>query len=314
MPLVSYYGGKQRIASKIATIIKTIPHTVYSEPFVGGGAVLYKLFDKGRPNITNNGYYREAINDKNELITNLYRVARDSPDELQRRLELTLYSQAEHKKAVEICKNGCEDTIELAWAVYVNLNQSFANKLNRGWGTGVKSDNHSASWSNRIKSLPQNLSRLKEVAIGCEDAIRFIDRWDSPQTLHYCDPPYPNTNQGHYSGYSIDDFKTLVDKLSNCQGSFVLSNYSQDFIAPSDWQKIEIETRCSASGKGKTRSEGLDRNDKFANQNQGDRKRTEVLWFCDRSENIRHDLIDIAKKNTTLDWNTLDFTTPHSVK
>lgn len=46
--MISYYGGKQRLASKIIQYIP--PHTVYVEPFCGGCAVMFK---KGLPEIKN---------------------------------------------------------------------------------------------------------------------------------------------------------------------------------------------------------------------------------------------------------------------
>ena len=64
---ISYYGGKARIASQIVPHIMAIPHTVYVEPFFGGGAVLYA---KGKIDRGNSDYYREAVNDLNkQLIT-----------------------------------------------------------------------------------------------------------------------------------------------------------------------------------------------------------------------------------------------------
>ena len=58
---ISYYGGKQRLAS---TIIKLIPdHNLYCEPFCGGAAV---FFQKEKSNV-------EVINDTNKLLINFYR-------------------------------------------------------------------------------------------------------------------------------------------------------------------------------------------------------------------------------------------------
>lgn len=56
-PPFSYYGGKQRIASKIVPLLP--PHTVYVEPFAGGAAV---FFEKGRPETGNKSAYREVLN------------------------------------------------------------------------------------------------------------------------------------------------------------------------------------------------------------------------------------------------------------
>jgi DNA adenine methylase len=270
-PLISYYGGKQRITSKILPHFPK--HTVYVEPFAGGAAL---LFAKPKPIVSNFDDYREVLNDKNDLLINLYRVAIEKREELELKIQATLYSQSDHRKAKEITKNPADyDNVTKAWAFYVNINQSFAKTLNRGWGTGVCSENKASTWHNKKLQLPEILDRIKDVYIACEDAIRCIQRWDSPQTLFYCDPPYPNTNQGHYSGYTIDDFELLCETLDNIQGSYVLSNYPQKIEPQSAHQRVEIEAVMSSKLSIGTRENN---------------KRTEVLWVCDRSDNVRNEL------------------------
>jgi DNA adenine methylase len=277
-PPLSYYGGKQRLASRIVNLIESMPHTVYSEPFCGGAAV---LFNRTKPVASNSTHYREAVNDKNDLISNFYRVAKLQPTKLFALIDATLYSQIDYKKSIAICKSGEGTELEKAWAVFVNCNMSFANKMNGGWGTQVKSQNSVFTWQARKTRLEQQLDRLKDVHIGNEDAIRFIDRWDSPTTLHYCDPPYVDTNCGHYGGYGQENLDKLIDKLSNCLGSFVLSGYSLT-EAPHGWSCIEIPITSSASGKGKV---GRDRTDGVIHD-YGDRSRVEKLWYLDRSKQL----------------------------
>ena len=275
---LSYYGGKSRIATKIVPYIMAIPHTVYSEPFFGGGAVLYA---KGKINRGNSHYYREAINDKNQNLITFWRVAREQPEELARWLQLTPYSQEEHRRALAIYRNPAgHDELKVAWAVYILCNASFANQIGPGWATQTITVNLASTLANRAPRLPQCFERLRDVYIGCEDALAFIKRWDSPQTVHYVDPPYPGTEQGHYGGYTLDDYQVLCDALDACQGSYVLSNYAQD-IAPASAQRcIDIEARMSAAN-GKALA-GLDT------------VRTEKLWICDRSTGIRPDLKKVA--------------------
>ena len=275
---ISYYGGKQRIASQIVEVLESIPHTVYVEPFSGGLAVLYAKRLRGG----NSHYYREAINDINQCLITFWRVARDSPDELQRYLELTPYSQEEHRVSQQIYNNPSEyDEIKIAWAVYIQCNMSFANKIKAGWGTQTMSHNSAATWHNHKANLPQAFERLEKVHIGCEDALKFIKRWDSPQTLHYVDPPYPNASQGHYKGYTLDDYQALCDALDNCQGSYVLSNYAQEIAPKSAQRLVEIETVMSAAN-------GKDRSNLAI-------KRIEKLWICDRSSGMRGDIAKIAR-------------------
>ena len=276
---ISYYGGKNRIASQIVPYLMAIPHTVYVEPFFGGGAVLYakSKIDRG-----NSVYYREAINDLNKQLITFWRVAREQPEELARWIELTPYSQEEHREARKIYNNPSEySDLKVAWATYVQCNMSFGNLIGSGWGTGVISQNLAVTSVNRAARLPECFERLRDVYIGCEDALSFIKRWDCPHGLIYADPPYPDTNQGHYNGYTLDDYQALCDALDACESSYVLSNYHQD-IAPKSAQKcVEIETTMSASnGRSRTKH---------------DTKRTEKLWICDRSKNIRVDLQAIAK-------------------
>ena len=270
-PLISYYGGKQRIASKILPHFPR--HTVYVEPFAGGAAL---LFAKPKPLVTDNSHYREVLNDTSDLLINLYRVAIKQRQELETEIMATLYSQSDYLRSEEIIKNPSKyDNLTKAWAFYVNINQSFSNQLNNGWSTGCYSRNLSISWRNKQLRLHEILNRIKDIHVSCEDAIKCIERWDSPQTLFYCDPPYPETNQGHYSGYTLEDFKNLCDVLDNIKGSYVLSNYLQSIEPKSAQKRVEIDVVMSASKATKKRENN---------------KRIEVLWICDRSEGMRNEL------------------------
>jgi hypothetical protein len=85
----------------------------------------------------------------------------------------------------------------------------------------------------------------------------------------------------------------LVECLDGCQGSFILSNYPQDFTPPENWHKVEIPITSSASGKGKV---GADRSKMPTQASLGDRRRTEVLWWVDRSANARADVQRLYQK------------------
>jgi DNA adenine methylase len=248
-----------------------------------------------RPIVTNTSHYGIAINDISEDLINLYRVAREQPEEFKRWVELTPYSQSEYKRSIAILRGGGAP-LERAWAMYVNLNCSFAKKLGAGWGTATSGANLSQRWLNRVASIGPAMAWLSDVHIGCEDALRFVERWDSPQTLFYLDPPYPGTDLGHCGGYSLEDFAALCDLLDRCQGSYVLSNYAQSIEPISAQQRVEIPSVNSSSGKGKV-GKGRDKSRAAASEEMGDRKRTEILWICDRSSGIRTELVDAARRN-----------------
>lgn len=265
---ISYYGGKQRIASKIIEHIP--PHTVYVEPFCGGCAVLFK---KGLPPVKSSDYYREVINDKNDDLINMFRVLQRN-QEFKHRLEFTLYSSSELKRAKDIIKNKPENELERAWGYFVGLHLSFSNDL-RGFKRSTSSENHTITIDRKIKTIQQTINRLKKICIENTDALKIIEYWDSPQTCFYCDPPYPGTDQGNYSGYTIEDYEALINALKTCKGSIVLSCYNQG-IEPKKWKRIDINAVMSAAN-GKKRK-------------QSKTKRIESLWIVDRSENTREDL------------------------
>jgi DNA adenine methylase len=265
-PIISYYGGKQRLASRICGLIPR--HTVYVEPFCGGAAVFFR---KPWPTVKSNHHYYEVLNDTNGDIVNLYRCFqdKDKAERLIHRLQFTLYARVEHA----LRKQPTDDPVERAARFYCDVQMSFSNIVGGGWGTSVFGRNSAATWANKIASLPQYLERMAAVHIECEDALQIIRRWDSPQTFFYCDPPYPGTDAGHYSGYSLQDLGNLVDVLEGCQGSFILSNYDQPaIIFPYDWVRYEIKTVCSARKRV-----GYDRSKK-KNESSQKRERVEVLW------------------------------------
>lgn len=277
-PLISYYGGKQRMASKIIPFIPK--HTVYAEPFCGGATILFK---KPWPNVSNTDHYREAINDTSEQIINMYRMFQTRFDEIHHLLENTLYSEAEHQKAISICRRYIEACdLWRAWAYYVNIQQSFSGKLGAGWRRGVYGRNLSSTWSKKIENLNEYKSRMSSVQISCTDALKFIGQWDSPQTFFYCDPPYPGAHQGHYSGYSVEEFRDLVETLKTIKGSMMLSCY--DVIPdemPGDWKRFEFIAYVSSNGKGQVYA---DRSRKATSEELGNRKRTEVIWVKQASQ------------------------------
>lgn len=263
--LFSYYGGKKSLSKLINFYIRNISHSIYCEPFCGGAAV---FFAKDWVNPSNEQDYREVLNDTNQEIINLYRVCQTQEKKFLHLIEFTPYSEDEHRKAKHISKNPQDyDELWRAWAFYVNISQSFSKTLDRGWSRSVKSENSAATWHNKKTYLPQIMKRLSKVHLSNCDALQCIKNWDSPSTLFYLDPPYPNTHQGHYSGYTQEDFEALIEVLKGIEGSFILSNYPNKSV-PKDWSLIEIEATMSAKKvKGGTRE-----------------KRTECLWISNKSQ------------------------------
>jgi len=248
-----YYGGKNRLAS---IIVEMIPkHLMYVEPFAGGAAVFFR---KPNPDIER---YHEVLNDHNEYLSTFYRVLRDDTDALVRAVSLTPYSDAEYRD----CRDNpdSDDDVEKARRFFVNAGQSFSGVLDGGWSRGYKRGNQPKKWQRMCANLHLVAERMSEASIENADALDIIEKYDAPHAFFYCDPPYPDADQGHYGGYTSDDFQKLVDALDRAQGSFILSNYEQPSVdIPDDWERFEIQVNATAMNKKK----------------HGVSKRTEVLW------------------------------------
>lgn len=267
-PLISYYGGKQRLASKIVPLIPK--HILYCEPFAGGLAV---LFAKGRPQVSNAHYYHEVVNDLDERLINFYRVFQTRFAEFYQRIAFTPMSEAEYKKSKAILNDSSASDIDRAWAYYVNIQQSFANKLSAGWqrSRNLPAYNPACAWIKNISLLVDCYDRLAAVQIACTDAVKCIGQFDSKDAFFYCDPPYPGADQGHYEGYTEKDLQNLVDCLAEIKGQFILSNYNQRNITiPDSWRKLEIQATMTAA----------------RNADSSNNKRTEVLWMSQAREDI----------------------------
>ena len=220
-PPLTYYGGKQKLSKLIVSLIPK--HNLYCEPFFGGGAV---FFAKNSSNI-------EVINDTNGELMNFYKIIRTKFKKLEKEIHYTLHSREYHKTARIILDHPqLFDEVKRAWAIWTVANQSYASKLNGSWGYD-RNENRSAKQLHlkRISFTNEFAKRLENTQIECADALEIIRSRDNKDSFFYCDPPYINTNQGHYKGYNEADFEKLLKVLSEIKGKFLLSSYPSEILA-----------------------------------------------------------------------------------
>jgi DNA adenine methylase len=130
----------------------------------------------------------------------------------------------------------------------------------------IKKKTTSQKVANKREAFSIELAeRLQNVQIECADALYIIKSRDSKDSFFYCDPPYPNSDCGHYDGYSVDDFTALLKLLQGIQGKFLLSSYPIEILAEmthkNGWYYKTIEQRVSVNkGYGKKKIEVLTAN------------------------------------------------------
>lgn len=242
-PPFSYYGGKQKL---VRTILPLIPdHNLYGEPFIGGGAVFW---GKAPSNV-------EVINDTNRELINFYEVLKHDFVSLEKEIAISLHSRDLHRKAWVTYTNPDMFTpIKRAWAVWMLANQGFASKIDGPWGYDVKQPQTSKKIRNRREGFTIDYAiRMQDVQLECTDALRVIRSRDRADSFFYCDPPYYNSDCGHYDGYTIEDFEMLLRALGACEGRFMLSSYPSDILSDytkqHGWHTLEIEQSVTVARK-----------------------------------------------------------------
>ena len=80
-----------------------------------------------------------------------------------------------------------------------------------------------------------------------------------------CDPPYYNSDCGHYDGYSVHDFEKLLQMLASIEGKFLLSSYPSEILEKytkaNGWYQRRVEQQTSVNkGKGKLKVECMTAN------------------------------------------------------
>lgn len=217
---LSYYGGKQKLLKEILPLIP--PHQLYCEPFVGGGAVFWSKVPSSV----------EVINDTNRELINFYEICQNQFVDLEKKIRISLHSRSLHHDAKVIYDNPhMFDKLDRAWAVWVLSAQSFSAMLDGSWGYDVKKNTTSKKISNKRDSFTEELSiRLQNVQIECTDAIRIINSRDRTDSFFYIDPPYFNSDCGHYDGYTKEDFENLLNVLQKVDGKFLMSSYPSPIL------------------------------------------------------------------------------------
>lgn len=270
-PLV-WLGGKGRLAERITPLLpRPDRHLCYVEPFAGGASILFSRRPVGI----------EVINDANSEIINFFQVLRDHGDVLRNYLQNTPYSRQVFEEWRSVDPETL-DPLERAARLFHLSRSSFMASGASGdrkpsWAYARIDDNRARSV---MKVVDDDLlavrDRLRQVYIEHCDALEVIRRFDAPQTIFYCDPPYHQDTRRDSGGYAdeLEDHDELLDTLESVQGMVALSGYPHpdyDRLEDSGWRRHDFDIECAA---GRTRES---RENRIAGAI--DTSRTECVWI-----------------------------------
>lgn len=246
-PALRYHGGKWLLSD---WLLRQFPrHRVYVEPFGGGGSVLLR---KPRS-------YAEVYNDLDSEIVSFFRVLQNKEQsaELERLLRVTPFAREEFVLALDQTTDPIEKARRLVIRSFMGFG-SAAHNSSRATGFRACSNRSGTTpahdWVNYQNQIRAFCARLSGVVIENRPAIDVILQHDSPETLHYCDPPYVHATRkkrqaGNYRfEMSDDDHADLARALSDVSGMVIVSGYRCDLYDSlySHWTRIDA--RAHADG------------------------------------------------------------------
>lgn len=253
---MAYFGGKTRLAAKIAALLP--PHEHYVEPFAGSLAV---LLAKPPSRI-------ETVNDIDGGLMCFWRVLRDRPTELARVCALTPHSRAEHAAAATSFDDAL-DELERARRVWVQISQSRTGTLRKtGWRYYIDPSGTHTSMPGYLEAYVERMAaaaeRLHKVGLECRPALEVIAAYGTFEAVClYVDPPYLGSTRHRnyrFEMTSKSEHTELLEALLGARAAVVVSGYSNELYdaALGGWWRIEIPTM---SGHARC-----------------DQARTEVIW------------------------------------
>ncbi len=253
-----WYGGKFSHLDWLLPLLPKAKH--YCEPFGGSAAVLLNR----EPSPV------ETYNDVDGEVVIFFRVLREQKNALIEAIGLTPFSRKEFERAISEPTEDLTD-LERARRFFIRARQvrtGLAQTASSGRWAHCRLTSRAgmagaaSRWLGSVEGLSEIVQRLLRVQIENDLAINIIKRYDSEETLFYCDPPYPHGSRGDSKAYGYemidDEHRELASVLYQVKGKVALSSYHCDLMDElyGDWRYIEAPPKKAHSVK-KLRTEVL---------------------------------------------------------
>ncbi|WP_370387718.1 DNA adenine methylase [Snodgrassella alvi] len=243
-PVLKWAGGKRQL---LETLVPLLPkhYSIYCEPFVGGGALLFAL----QPQLA-------CINDNNHELMRVYVVIKNNVDALIDRLK-KFQKDKEHFYEVRSWDRNqdtynCLSDVEKA-ARIIYLNKTCFNGLFRVNASGEFNVPYGSYANPNIVNEPllravSSYLNEAEIEICAGDYAKILNKLPE-NAFVYLDPPYdPVSTTASFTSYTKDGFsreeqirlRQYCDELNKRGIKFMLSNSATDFICK-QYAKYNIE-------------------------------------------------------------------------
>jgi len=260
-PFLKWVGGKQQLLSQLSVYFPK-NFSGYIEPFVGGGAVFFYLWNSGK--IKN----RNILFDVNNDLICTYKAVRDNVEDL---IELLKQHQKRHNKKYyymirELDRKNTTLTLVEKAARTIYLNRTCYNglyRVNRNGQFNVPVGSYKDPkilYEGILRASSKALQNVTLKVLDFREVLSFAKKGD----FLYLDPPYdPLSKTANFTSYSVNNFtdedqKDLADvfeqltergcycMLSNSYTDFILDLYKKYRI-----KKIQARRAVNSDGNGR---------------------------------------------------------------
>lgn len=263
-PFVKWAGGKGHLVRHLMPFVP-IRLKNYYEPFLGGGALFFSVFNRGLP-------FRSFLSDTNQELISTFKVIKETPNELV--LELSKlqekYQISRHKEELYYSVRAKKPLsgVELA-AWFIFLNKTCYNGLYRVNRKGMFNVPFGRYKNPRIL----NEAMISAINRALQDTKATILQVDYQKATEKCgegdfiyfDPPYdPVSKTSGFTDYTATGFdreeqtrlaewfaelakRRCVALLSNSDTPLIRRLYREYFM-----ESIEVNRPINCKGKGRT--------------------------------------------------------------
>ena len=208
-PFLKWAGGKRQLLPELLPRVEMAePFNNYHEPFVGGGALFFALYCRGRLSDSTATKTRVFLSDTNERLIEAYIGLRDFPGYV-----ISILRKHDHLHCKEYyysIRAEVPDTLPERAARIIYLNRTCFNGLYRENSRGEFNVPMGSYVNPRICDEENHHAvskALQSVMLTNNPFEKILDS-AQPNDLVYFDPPYhPVSKTSSFTGYNKDSFK-----------------------------------------------------------------------------------------------------------
>jgi len=219
---INYPGGDFYAFEDLNKIFSLAPARNFVEVF--GGSCYSSM------NVSHDKFKVIVCNDIDSDLINLYRLVKDNPAEVQKRLSILPFSKEVYMIAKDILNDPKADPLTRAVMLFYLIRVSILGIVGNGF-TVSKSRERAKNFTNAISLIKEYAKQMRDIAFENRSYEEILKLYDSDKTLFYLDPPYVSTKKLQERGgrkglyrndFTIEDLMKMAQMLKSIKGYFVL--------------------------------------------------------------------------------------------